>query len=178
MAKIYAKASRVIVWLGEAAGDSAQALEVIRKAAEEQYTNSAIYKPNQQSILTLLKRPWFQRIWEVAAARHILIKCGPTEIDGYAFCSGLSALKLSYETYPDLQSLIRPVVYLIRGAVFRPRHERYGTSRSGRFSLGIRPLGELMDMYHTREAADRRDKVYALLGMSLDDPNIRGHLGR
>jgi hypothetical protein len=63
MAKIYAKASRVIVWLGEAAGDSDHALEVIRKAAEEQYTNSAIDKPNQQSIFTLLERPWFQRIW-------------------------------------------------------------------------------------------------------------------
>ena len=63
MAKIYAKASRVIVWLGEAAVDSDQALEVIRKAAEEQSTNSAINETNQQTILTLLKRPWFQRIW-------------------------------------------------------------------------------------------------------------------
>lgn len=63
MAKIYAKASRVIVWLGEAAGDSDQVLEAIRKAAEEQNTNSAIDKTNQQSILTLLERPWFQRIW-------------------------------------------------------------------------------------------------------------------
>ncbi|KAF5856134.1 hypothetical protein ETB97_007838 [Aspergillus alliaceus] len=32
-------------------------------------------------------------------------------------------------------------------------------------------LGELMDMYHTREATRKHDKVYALLGMSSDDPN-------
>ncbi|EXA31269.1 hypothetical protein FOPG_18083 [Fusarium oxysporum f. sp. conglutinans race 2 54008] len=169
MAKIYAKASRVIVWLGEAAASSDQALEEIRIAAA---TNPAISETNhQQAILTLLERPWFQRIWvlqEVAAARHVLIKCGPTEIDGYAFCSGLSALKLSYETCPNREGLIRSVAYLIRDAVFRPRYE---TSRSGRFSLDIRPLSELVDMYHTRKATDRRDKVYALLGMSSDDPS-------
>ncbi|KAK7212853.1 hypothetical protein V2G26_020031 [Clonostachys chloroleuca] len=31
---------------------------------------------------------------EVAAAGHVLIKYGRTEIDGYAFCSGLSALNV------------------------------------------------------------------------------------
>ncbi|KAK2470355.1 hypothetical protein H9L39_17972 [Fusarium oxysporum f. sp. albedinis] len=172
MAKIYAKASRVIVWLGEAAASSDQALEEIRIVAA---TNPVINEMNhQQAILTLLERQWFQRIWvlqEVAAARHVLIKCGPTEIDGYAFCSGLSALKLSYETCPDREGLIRSVAYLIRDAVFRPRYE---TSRSSRFSLNIRPLGELVDMYHTRNATDRRDKVYALLGMSSDDPSAAG----
>jgi hypothetical protein len=66
MAEIYARASRVIVWLGEAAGDSDQAFEfLIRKAAEEQHTNLATEKKNsiEQSILTLLERPWFRRIW-------------------------------------------------------------------------------------------------------------------
>ncbi|KAL8296261.1 hypothetical protein RB600_001644 [Gaeumannomyces tritici] len=162
MAKIYAKASRVIVWLGDAADNSDQALEAIRKAAQEQYTDSAIYEPNHQAtlalshqdltnssnneanqaVLNLLQRPWFQRIWvlqEVAAARHVLIKCGSMEVEGYAFCSG-----------------------------FRPRFEN---GPAGRFSLNIRPLSELVDMYHDRKATDRRDKVYALLGMSLDNPN-------
>uniref|UniRef100_A0A8H7TT34 Uncharacterized protein n=1 Tax=Bionectria ochroleuca TaxID=29856 RepID=A0A8H7TT34_BIOOC len=30
---------------------------------------------------------------------------------------------------------------------------------------------ELVDMYHTRKAPDPLDKVYALLGISSDDPN-------
>lgn len=64
MAKIYAKASRVIVWLGEAAADSDQALEQIRTAAVKQSTNPAIIvTSHQQAILTLLERPWFRRIW-------------------------------------------------------------------------------------------------------------------
>ncbi|CZR65636.1 uncharacterized protein PAC_15536 [Phialocephala subalpina] len=174
MAKVYAKATRVVVWFGEATLDSDQALEQIRAAAEEQSTRSETSETALQAVLTLLQRPWFQRIWvlqEVAAARHILTMCGSTEIDGYTFCLGLSTLKLSYEAYPDSHSLVRSVIYLMRGAIFRSRSM---TSRSARFSLDIRPLGDLIDMYYNRQATDRRDKVYALLGMSSDDPVAAG----
>ncbi|KAK3339433.1 heterokaryon incompatibility protein-domain-containing protein, partial [Neurospora tetraspora] len=170
MAKIYAKASRVIVWLGEEAAGSDQALEGIRIAAEL----STRRLDNKAGILTLLQRPWFRRIWvlqEVAAARHILIKCGSAEVDGSAFCLGLDALNLSNKLPADLRARILSVTYLIRGAIFRPK---YATSQSDNFSLDIRPLGELIEMYHTREATDRRDKVYALLGMSSDNPTAAG----
>ncbi|KAK3334834.1 heterokaryon incompatibility protein-domain-containing protein, partial [Neurospora tetraspora] len=188
MAKIYAKASRVIVWLGEEAAGSDQALEEIRIAAElstgrldtelstGRLDTELSTRPldNKAGILTLLQRPWFRRIWvlqEVAAARHILIKCGSTEVDGFAFCSGLNVLNLFNELSADLRARILSVTYLIRGAIFRPK---YATSQSDNFSLDIRPLGELIEMYHTREATDRRDKVYALLGMSSDNPTAAG----
>ncbi|RMJ16109.1 hypothetical protein CDV36_004223 [Fusarium kuroshium] len=128
MAKIYAKASRVIVWLeetpagghGDAPSDGDLALEEIRRAAAG-------------------------------------------KIEGHAFCSGLKHLDLSEA--PAVQSRIKSAVYLIKDAVFRPKAV---VSSSDRFSLGIASLGELVDMYHNREATDRRDKVYALLGMSSD----------
>jgi hypothetical protein len=101
-----------------------------------------------------------QVLQEVAAARSILIKCGPIEIDGHAFCAGVDASKLSYNTRPDLQALIPQIVYLIRGAVFRPRHE---STSSGGLSLGIRPLGELVDMYHTRKAPSLSTKFMLCL---------------
>jgi hypothetical protein len=61
MAEIYAKAIRVIVWLGETYGDSNEALEAIRLTA-------AIYplkiqNPPEKAISMILKREWFQRIW-------------------------------------------------------------------------------------------------------------------
>lgn len=59
MAKIYARASCVIVWLGGVADRSNEALEAIRAAAEGQSVKSA----TDQAILTLLERPWFKRIW-------------------------------------------------------------------------------------------------------------------
>jgi hypothetical protein len=92
--------------------------------------------------------------------------CGSAEINGYTFCLGLNKLQLSYEDHSDLQGLIRSITYLIRGAIFRPK---YTTIPSGGLSLG-----ELVDMYHTRKSTVPNDKVYALLGMSSDDPNAAG----
>jgi hypothetical protein len=112
-----------------------------------------------------------QVLQEVAAARRILIMCGAAEMDGYVFCLGLQTLKLSHKAYPELQSLIRAVTYLIRGAIFRPQH---ATSSPETISLNIRPLGELIEMFHTHQATLRHDKVYALLGMSSDDPVAAG----
>ncbi|KAF2193973.1 hypothetical protein K469DRAFT_651037 [Zopfia rhizophila CBS 207.26] len=174
MAKIYSKANRVIVWLGGTADDSDRAVEEIRVAAGKQSTYFSTHETLQKAIVALLRRPWFRRIWvlqEVAAARHVRIICGPMDIDGYAFCSGLESLKHFYEALPDLQNLIPSVIYLIKGAIFRPD---YQTGSSGSVSLDICPLGELIDMFHTHEATLRHDKVYALLGMSSDNTSAAG----
>ncbi|OCK73685.1 HET-domain-containing protein, partial [Lepidopterella palustris CBS 459.81] len=165
MAEIYAKASCVIVWLGDAEddGDPLEAIRLIgEKSTERSVAELSTAELTQQKIPQLLKRRWFQRIWvlqEVAAARHILIKCGSTEIDGHAFCVGLEVVRKALN-YP-----IIPAAFLIYGAVFRSRQ----ISRNhGRLSLDICSLGELVDMYHTHKAEIRHDKIYALLGMCSD----------
>lgn len=89
MTEIYAKASRVIVWLGNAQNRSSEALQAIRIAAEhsptpatskirkrkrslpassEQIAVEPVSKPVNaqlldQAIPALLTRPWFRRIW-------------------------------------------------------------------------------------------------------------------
>ena len=62
IAEIYAKASRVIVWLGDAQGNSKRALEAICLAGEKS-TKLPNTEPFQQDILQLLQRQWFRRIW-------------------------------------------------------------------------------------------------------------------
>lgn len=92
-----------------------------------------------------------------------------TEIDGHAFCQGLRSMDLSYLDN-DTQTRVRSAIYLVTSATIRPK---YALRASERFSLDILTLGELIDIYHTREATDRRDKVYAMLGMSTDkSPSI------
>src|SRR5580700_5722798 len=102
------------------------------------------------------------------------MKCGSTEIDGYAFCLGLKSLrksqKLSYAAFPKLQSL-PSLTNLIERAGLRPK---YTTNSLERYSLEIRPLAELVDMFQTHQASDPHDKVYALLGISSDDPSKAG----
>jgi len=69
MVKIYSKAYRVIVWLGNEADDAKgtddaeRALDDIRLAANEESTERSKKEMNQQAIINLLQRPWFQRIW-------------------------------------------------------------------------------------------------------------------
>jgi hypothetical protein len=121
----------------------------------------------------MITKSSIQVLQEVAAARRILIMCGLAEMNGYCFSSGLKKLDISYKAHPDLQRLILPVLRLIRGAIFRPK---LATNLSSRVSLEIGPLGDLMDAYHTHNATDRRDKVYALLNMSTDDTDAAGLL--
>jgi hypothetical protein len=63
MAKIYGQAARVIVWLGEAATNSDQALDTIRIAGSEMSLRSPDNEVIKKSILALLQRQWFRRIW-------------------------------------------------------------------------------------------------------------------
>ncbi|KAL8317509.1 hypothetical protein RB597_001076 [Gaeumannomyces tritici] len=196
MAKIYASASRVVVWLGTAADDSDRALEALRETADSsdrprhrdgdvaavvveaggaRDASPTIDEPNQHAILSLLRRPWFERVWvlqEVAAARYILIKCGSCAVDGSTFCSGLQASKATlYDKHPDLQHLIPSIISLITSASTRPQFEtRLPQNSPSLFSLSILPLGNLVDMFHTRKATNPLDRVYALLGMSSDGP--------
>ena len=108
----------------------------------------------------------------MAAAHQTLVKCGGAEIDGHTFCAGLHALNMnlsniSTKEEPDIHAKVFTASYLIGTPSFRPS---LPTSHPNeRHLLGIRPLAELVDMYHNRKATDPRDKFFALLGMSSDN---------
>jgi hypothetical protein len=82
--------------------------------------------------------------------------CGSIEINGYAFYLGIDLLKEFFRARAELQSLIRLVTYLIKGAIFKTR----------RLPKAIGTLGELIDIYYNYEATLLHDKVYALLSIS------------
>jgi hypothetical protein len=88
------------------------------------------------------------------------------DLDGFAFCAGLQKLSTS-----DSLSSVHPVTHLIKRATFRSANI---TGNTGRASLGIYKLGQLLDLYHEYEASKRHDKIYALMGMSSDDLESAG----
>jgi hypothetical protein len=106
----------------------------------------------------------------VAAARHVVVCCGPAEIDGHALCTGLGQLKLVKKAI-DQYFRAHASLTLIRGAIFRSRSRQCSPAKP---ALGILPLGELLGMYNTHEATHRHDKIYALLGMATDDVSHAG----
>ncbi|PIG79914.1 hypothetical protein AARAC_010366, partial [Aspergillus arachidicola] len=163
MRAIYAHADRVIVWLGEAIEDGDKALKTIHRLAEDQtYLQAQSAKTSNNACLKLLQREWFQRIWvlqEVGVARCISMMCGSVQINGHVFCEGLGTLGYSL----NLPRTIHPVVHLIKGALFRSSYEID--------PRGTHTIGELLDMYHNHHATVMHDKVYALLGLSVEDPD-------
>jgi arginase family enzyme len=62
MAKTYGLAGRVVVWLGESADSSDEALTAIRTAGIVS-TNSHDNTKTSWAIFSLLQRQWFQRVW-------------------------------------------------------------------------------------------------------------------
>ena len=76
MAEIFARASRVVIWLGDAE-DNSDPLEAIRvigeKSMEPSTEEPSITELNQQRIPQLLERPWFQRIWVRAPSFKMLM---------------------------------------------------------------------------------------------------------
>ncbi|OOF94228.1 hypothetical protein ASPCADRAFT_208753 [Aspergillus carbonarius ITEM 5010] len=114
----------------------------------------------------LLQRTWFRRIWvlqEVGLARSILVVCGSAKLSGYTFVLGLQRMDLPYKDHPGLEGLVTSVFGLIKGSIFRSEYHAH--------SPGNLSIDELIDRYHTHEATWSHDKVYALLGMSSDNPD-------
>jgi len=195
MPRIYAKATRTIVWLGGNEDGGERGLELFCEPATQPNASKHVWE--HPEALALLRRPWFRRIWvckrlckehpqrteclltdvdsclpfhqilqEVAAARHIVIKCGNAEIDGSAFCKSLEHLDLCRSYFPELQAAVGTVVRLMKDAPLRSRRNLDGE----RFSLDILPLSKLIGLAGTHQATQRHDKVYALFGMCSDDP--------
>lgn len=91
--------------------------------------------------------------------------CGSEEFTGACFYWALSAV-LEWCQDADLRGMISSILYLLGDAsVLRLDSPKVGES----FRLGICPLSQLIDMFRLREATDRRDKVYALLGVISSD---------
>jgi hypothetical protein len=72
----------------------------------------------------------------------------------YLFKQLLSVLLLMDKTIPTTSSELLST------------DSSYGLGASS--SLGMAPLTELLERFHMHEATDRRDKIYALLGLSND----------
>ncbi|KAK6815152.1 hypothetical protein RU639_008457 [Aspergillus parasiticus] len=165
MRTIYAQASCVIVWRGDSINHrNSSKLFITDESAfhgPSNAQNMTKAHDDHDACLMLLQRNWFRRIWvlqEVGVARCISIMCGHVEMNGYTFCKGFGKLELS----SSLLRHIHPVIYLMRDAILRPKYRPD--------SRGTLSIGELIDMYQNHDATLQHDKVYALLGLSAEDP--------
>jgi hypothetical protein len=190
MANIYSHARQVVVWLGIADDDSGDILAAIEDAADlccrrppsfigimgsTQWRKHqrAVY---QRTLSKLLNRPWFSRIWvlqESAAARSILIKCGTVEMPGYVFTTGLRYLRS--EAILGASSVTNQCLSALETMEWNTliKHRAVTPLLSDSFSESgfsrSTSLGDLLERFYRHEASDKRDKVFALLGLCSPD---------
>jgi len=169
MGKIYSEAELVIAWLGTATKYSAQwerAMKTIPTFDEDDHRNfKRWYKVYGPSIIDLLDSPYWSRMWiiqEYNLARQITLQCGPHKTTG----------ELVFSLYEPWHR------YFIRYGI----KKRPGFQNS--LAIGVintwvrlpsKNLAVFVTMTHgvsgRHVCADRRDRVYALLGLhGLQEP--------
>ncbi|RYP25261.1 hypothetical protein DL765_000142 [Monosporascus sp. GIB2] len=154
MPKIYSRARRVFIYLGEPTDEEHEGLEHIAWATSHPDAlscldragynkQSALWRSVRRAISSLLNRRYFSRVWilqEVALARESTVLCGKYEV--------------SWERLQDriLNRLsVSPLPKVLELGSLKYRESSH--------------LLDLLDLARSSEATDPRDKVFAVFGM-------------
>ncbi|KAH7310612.1 heterokaryon incompatibility protein-domain-containing protein [Stachybotrys elegans] len=177
MGQIYPLSQKVIIWLGPESEDSKHALETLEYfsqqveyiishrwgdapgAQEPDWWRDGVALPYDEktwnSILSLLHRPWFERVWvlqEALSCDRVVLQCGRDTISWVHVRKALLVLRQKAGILP-LNIRDRLFAYA-RGLMAPP------LASSEHLFLWTR----------NQKCSDPRDKVYGILG--LLDPNI------
>jgi hypothetical protein len=187
MGDIYRNAQRTVVWLGEAFMGTQIAFQALKRMYDLHYAKISdcaadimamivrgehftVQDPTTSptdeeldALYTLLKRPWFLRMWviqEISLAKRILVTCGNQELDWKLFFGG--AVVVFYLGFHGTG---------LKSSLFAALFELEGT----RSNLSKRPhdleLVELLNSFRRFRVTDPRDKVFALYGLLQTSDN-------
>ena len=190
MADIYRNAERVVIWIDPASDDSALAIETLKTLGSRIKVNWTLLEMESSagedshcgdlgfnltytneiwtSIHSLIRRPWFKRLWiwqEVLLALMAVIHCGYETLDWNSFGKAIYCIhqkdSLGYsvdlETWGDFDDILSHLYDLVI------------TSRDNQ-----PPLQWLLEYTRACECNDPRDRIYALLNLSHKTPALMG----
>ena len=194
--RIYAKAEKVLIWLGSGSEDSDEAMNFFPrmmshlsdKRSKQEITDPDLPSPNQAAYKTpkmialnnLLSRPWFSRVWtlqEGAFATRAVVVCGNKELPFNTFedfntrCeddnTGVWTDTLSSISTAKFSDPKKPSRFVTAHI--------HGISKLKQLRLGkgpLEPVPSLLYRLRSCEAADARDRVYAMWSF-LPDSYLR-----
>jgi hypothetical protein len=97
-------------------------------------------------------------IQEVAAARQLLVTCGPAELTGATFVRGLHELQVK-----NIYSFKELKLHFLSMMLWETPQLQLDASDSRR--LDILPLADLLENFYMYNASEQLDRVFALLGI-------------
>lgn len=167
MTEIYARAKRVLLWLGASDNFTALAFDTLRCFAQEDGTTdgSTTYrnlvltlKERVEAVRKLSERPYFSRVWviqEAVAAQVAIVLCGSESMDLTDFSRAFNRVTGS-TFFPHSLALNVIAIGNWRNHLL----QKPGLERDNALDL------QMLLMYsRDRLCKDNRDKVYALRGI-------------
>jgi hypothetical protein len=157
MTQIYESASCVIVYLGNCADGSDEAMDLIREIdIPSSYDNGrhdeiSLLKPDKSMLDALFRRPWFSRVWvlqEVRMARKAVVYCGDRAVNWDSF--------RAFKDWNVSCHWIDELPYVV-------------TAVPGRYSYLMPAETLIKELRDTRDcqSTDPRDKLFAILPLIL-----------
>jgi len=185
MSQIYNGAEHVRVWLGVEEGDSAKAMEFVKKCLDlddfDRLVRDSFASKEWAALSALMRRPWFNRRWiiqEIALAKRATLHCGKDSVPWREFADVISLLErnqyeirqlfresTAFRNHPDYFGDLTELgaVRLVSAA-----ENLFRKSEDGRIMEKVRSLEALMSSLSAFEASEPRDTVYAILWLAND----------
>ncbi|KAI4858973.1 heterokaryon incompatibility protein-domain-containing protein [Hypoxylon rubiginosum] len=181
MDKIYQHAARVVIWLGPEADNSNAIMDILAEMGSsirldwathvcEPSVPSAQYKiletkirENGDAALTalshLLARPWFERLWVVQEAKlsdsEAIVNCGQSTMHWDTFLKGVIGI---YSDSDLAKATLNARLLAIMDLYFDVKNRMR--------------LEELLNNTQTLQCSDKRDKIYAIMGLISEPLSI------
>jgi hypothetical protein len=175
MSAIYQQAQRVLAYLGEASDDSDLGMDFVLEDAVSIHRTGRpsvglspdiSSSPLQKAIDRILERPYFERIWilqEIVFAKEVLIVLGDRSVDWRAFSAAVYYVNKNKQLHLGPRYRGKPP----RAVFYRDESTKWSNHQKSNTDKPDSLLSFLKDTRHCK-SSDARDKIYALLGMTLE----------
>ncbi|KAH7068523.1 heterokaryon incompatibility protein-domain-containing protein [Paraphoma chrysanthemicola] len=189
MGDIYARADRVVAWLGTGTWRTAQAFDLfsrigsLRDYEGGEWTVSTMGVAQElcfetesaegirgfpELVREIFNRPWFSRVWtiqEVTLANEdrVWFSCGTRTIQYRHLKSAFSILvssDLLYAQFPGLENTLALQLYLSDS--LRAKQRLHNSHEDDRIGAADFSMSKVLSFLPSKQAADPRDKVFAL----------------
>lgn len=186
MSVVYAQASKVHVWLGEASDTSSDAMQLLKELEAWATPDLRPFRINESKyvrdrsslevakVRELMQRPYWSRLWiiqELFHAKELVFLCGmdvyEPSTSGFGLFNDFEAARLLFRrAFPNDESASHPRTLPLAN------HPLLWRILRGRRKI-LRPLDELIAHFCNQKCADPRDCVFGLLGCAKDQEQIQ-----
>ena len=161
MRDIYVSARQTWVWLGPPSHDSDRAMDMLQSFQNRHPSHNELRQLSQEhwdGIGSLMRRSWWTRMWviqEVLSSMRVDVWCGCKKIDFHCFVR-LEDIRRDF-AFRHIPT--QPFANILSNWSLNQQIVRRGDA----------PLFEWMADTHKFESTLRRDRIYALLGLSSQE---------